>query len=105
MPGLLLHIGAYATCSHGGQLEVISVNSNVMVSGQPAVTVSDQYLISGCSFTIGVKPQPCVTVKWLNCATRVFINGSPAVLQTSIGMCESIEQIPQGELTSKIHVD
>jgi hypothetical protein len=102
MSGLLLNVGAYATCPHGGKLEVVSSNPNVMVCAQPAVTIGDQFLISGCSFTIGVKPQPCVEAKWLNCATRVFINGSPAVLQTSIGVCESIEQIPQGMLTLKL---
>jgi hypothetical protein len=37
-----------------------------------------------------------VRVQWLVPATRVFVNGQPAILQTSAGLCLSAEQIPQG---------
>jgi hypothetical protein len=32
-------------------------------------------------------------------ATRVFVNGQPVILQTSTGLCQSAEQIPQGPPT------
>jgi len=44
----------------------------------------------------GTKPQPCIRVQWLVPATRVMVNGSPAILQASSGMCFSAEGIPQG---------
>jgi hypothetical protein len=37
-----------------------------------------------------------VTVRWTAPATRVFINGLPALLGTSAGIGTSVEQIPQG---------
>jgi hypothetical protein len=32
-------------------------------------------------------------------ATRILINGQPAILQASTGLCQSVEQIPQGPPT------
>ena len=103
MPGFLLHVGAVALCPHGGQVSIISSNTRVLVSGQPVATFSDTYTVAGCPFQVpvpgGTKPQPCVKVQWLVPATRVFVNGQPAILQTSSGICQSAEQIPQGPPT------
>ncbi len=100
MPGFLVHVGASIMCPHAGQVSVISANSRVMVSGQPVATMSDSYMVAGCPFQIpigvGTKPQPCVTVQWLEPALRVRVNGQPAILSGSLGLCQSIEQIPQG---------
>ena len=99
MPGPLFHVGAAAICPHAGQVTTISTNSRVLVSGQPVATLSDIYQIAGCAFTVGTKPQPCLSVRWLAPATRVLVNGQPAILQTSSGICQSAEQIPQGPPT------
>ena len=97
MPGFLLHVGATVICPHGGQVTIISTNTRVFVGGQPVATQSDAYTVAGCAFTVpGPKPQPCVTAKWLVPAVRVTVGGKPAVLQTSTGICQSAEQIPQG---------
>jgi hypothetical protein len=42
------------------------------------------------------KPQPCAIVQSLVPSTRIKIMGVPVVLQTSQGLCRSVEQIPQG---------
>jgi uncharacterized Zn-binding protein involved in type VI secretion len=99
MPDLLYHVGATAICPHSGQVTVASTNSRVLVSGQPVATMGDTFMIAGCPFTIGPKPQPCIKVQWLMPATRVFINGQAAILKTSTGICQSAEQIPQGPPT------
>jgi uncharacterized Zn-binding protein involved in type VI secretion len=100
MPGPLFHVGAAAICAHGGQVTVISSNSRVLVSGMPVATMGDTYVVAGCAFTVPPgKPQPCVKVQWLVPATRVMVNGQPALLQTSTGLCQSAEQIPQGPPT------
>lgn len=103
MPGLIYHVGASAICPHGGQITVISTNTRVLVSGQPVATMGDTYVIAGCPFTVPAgpapKPQPCIKVQWLVPATRVLVNGQPALLQTSTGLCLSVEQIPQGPPT------
>ena len=94
-------------CPHGGSMTTIPSNTRVMVSGQPVATMVDTSTIAGCPFQIpigtGTKPQPCVTVQWLVPATRVTVNGQPALLQTSTGLCKSAEQIPQGPPTITVN--
>lgn len=93
----LLHVGATIMCPHAGQVSVVSSNTRVLLGGQPAATASDTFMIAGCPFQTPVpKPQPCMTVRWISPAVRVKINGQPALLQTSSGLCNSAEQIPQG---------
>lgn len=97
MPSFLLHVGATVLCTHAGSVTIIPTNNRVLVSGQPVATLNDTYTVMGCPFTLpGPKPQPCVTVRWLQPATRVRVNGQPVILQTSTGICQSAEQIPQG---------
>jgi hypothetical protein len=97
MSGFVLHVGATALCPHGGPVSVISSNARVRVGGQPVATLADTYTIAGCAFTVpGPKPQPCVVVQWLVPASRVRVGGQPVILQTSSGLCQSAEQIPQG---------
>lgn len=96
MAGFLFHVGATAMCPHAGQVQVISSNTRVLVNGMPAATLGDTYLVAGCPFTVGPKYQPCVKVQWMVPSARILINGQPAILQTSTGLCQSPEQIPQG---------
>jgi uncharacterized Zn-binding protein involved in type VI secretion len=97
MSGFLLHVGATALCPHGGQVTVMSSNARVKVGGQPVATLNDTYTIASCAFTVpGPKWQPCVKVQWLLPSIRVRVGGQPVVLQTSNGLCQSAEQIPQG---------
>jgi hypothetical protein len=100
MPGTLYHVGASASCPHQGQIAVVSSNTRVLVNGMAVATVADMFQIAGCVFTVPPgKPQPCMSVRWLVPATRVVVNGSPALLQTSTGLCLSAEQAPQGPAT------
>ena len=95
-----MHVGAVFTCPHAGTGQTISTNTRVLVNGMPVATMVDQFVIAGCPFQIpvgaGTKPQPCVKVLWAVPATRVLVNGQPPVLATSGGVCQSVEQIPQG---------
>jgi len=102
MPGLLVHVGATGLCTHGGQTSFVTSNTRVLVSAQPVLTVTDMFTIAGCPFTLPTtppKPQPCVTGRWLVPATRVLVNGQPAIVQSSSSLCQSAEQIPQGPAT------
>jgi len=97
MPGFILHIGASMICPHGGQISAISSNTQVTVGGgQIAATAADNFIVTGCIFNISSVPHPCITAKWLVNATRVLINGQPAVLNDAIGICQSADQSPQG---------
>ncbi len=83
----LLHQGATVLCTHGGQAMPVTASLRVKLGGQPATTLAHTYSISGCPFTTpdGV-PKPCVTVQWTTPATRVRIEGQPALLSTSQGI-------------------
>ena len=98
MPGPLYHVGAVAICPHGGQITTISTNVRVLVSGMPVATLTDTSLVAGCAFTIP-PPQPCIRVQWLVPAARVLVNGQPALIQSSLGLCLGPTQAPQGPAT------
>lgn len=99
MGAFLVHVGSTIMCPHAGSVSIITSNSRVFVSNQPVATQNDMFIVAGCPFTVGTKPQPCITAKWLVTATRVKINGQPAILQSSSGICQSPEQAPQGPPT------
>lgn len=96
----LTHVGFTAMCPHGGQVQVVPGNARVKLGGQPAASLADQFLISGCPFTLPpAVPSPCVTIQWVVPATRVMLGGQPAILQTSTGLCLAATQAPQGPPT------
>lgn len=107
MPGFLLHVGAGMQCFHAAPATVTPTQPRVLVSGQPVTTINPTAIVAnvvGCVFQIpigtGTKPQPCVTVKWTMPSTRFLVSGLPAALVpspgTGPGICQSVEQIPQG---------
>jgi hypothetical protein len=100
MPGPLLHVGATIMCPHGSPAQLISTNTRVLVGGTPVAVLTDNTVVAGCPFQIpvgaGTKPQPCVKVQWMVGATRLLVNGQPALLALSTGIAQSPEQIPQG---------
>jgi uncharacterized Zn-binding protein involved in type VI secretion len=59
----------------------------VKAGGQPIVTQQDMYSISGCPYTPGPSPVPCVTGQWVSAATRVKAGGMPVILQDSQAVC------------------
>jgi hypothetical protein len=91
-----LHVNVTVSCPHGGRASYLPTSPRANLSGQPAATVAGTWLIAGCPFTVGTKPQPCVTIRWVTPAARVTVAGSPVVTQASTGLCLSAEQVPQG---------
>jgi hypothetical protein len=96
MPGALVDQSSIFTCPHGGQVTSISTNPRVTINGVPVATMNDQFLVAGCVFAVGPKPQPCVKVQWLMPATRITVMGAPVILSPEPGICQSAEMIPQG---------
>jgi hypothetical protein len=96
MGAFILDMGCTISCPHGGQAEVIPGNTQVNVGGNFALLVEDTMLISGCSFTVGNVPQPCLTIQWTAPAASVSVNGTPVLLQTSVGLCLNEDDLPQG---------
>jgi hypothetical protein len=84
-------------CTHAAPVQTISSNARVLVNGLPVATLADQYLVTGCPFTLpSATPSPCVRVQWLTPAVRVLVNGIPPILNTSMGLCLNPAQVPQG---------
>lgn len=96
MPGHLLDAGLSITCPHGGTGTPSPTVTRVTLGGRAPLVASDVVSIAGCAFTISGAPSPCVRVQWLAPATRVRIEGSPALLSSSVGLCLSAAGAPQG---------
>lgn len=94
MPGPLLPITAVGVCPHGGQLKIVSTNTRVLVGGLPVAVATDTFIVAACTFVLVLVPKPCVTARWLAPATRVFVNGQPALLLTSGAVSVSADQAP-----------
>lgn len=86
MPAPALHLGAVVMCSHAGQTMPVAPFPRVLLSGQPAVTLSSPYAIAGCALT-GTGSPPCATGQWLVGATRVLAGGVPIASMTGSSTC------------------
>ncbi len=97
MAGQTLNTKTKIKCPHGGSVQIVSLNQRVSADSESAALMNDQFIITGCPFTIppGV-PSPCVKVQWLVGDMRVKVNGTPTLSTTSIGLCLSAQQVPQG---------
>src|SRR5262249_52838425 len=82
-------------CPHGGQLALFTSNASVTAAGAPVLLESDQHLVTGCAFTVGVKPSPCVRVTWAAGSVKSSVGAKP-LTQSSLGTCYSPEGAPQG---------
>ena len=86
MPAPLLHFGATVLCSHAGQATVVSPFPRVLLSGQPAVTLTSQYVIAGCALSTTTTP-PCVTGQFIVGAVRVLAGGAPLATMIGQSLC------------------
>ena len=92
----LLDAATQVICPHGGQGIATPSNQKVLLGGSPALVSTDQVTIAGCSFNVSGSPSPCLSVQWLAPATRVTVNGTPALLSTSVALCTNAAAVPQG---------
>jgi hypothetical protein len=86
MPAPILHLGAIVLCSHAGQATPLAPFARVMLSGQPAVTISSPYAVAACALT-GTPNPPCVTAQWVVGAARVLAGGMPVLTLMASSVC------------------
>jgi hypothetical protein len=86
MPAPVLHLGATVLCSHAGQATPLSPIPRVLLSGQPAATITVPYGIVGCALT-GTPNPPCATGQWTSGAVRVTAGGVPLATMTGMSTC------------------
>lgn len=99
MAGHSITTMASLTCPHGGTVQVISTNTRASADGAPLALQADTFVVTGCPFQIPAAvpvPSPCVTVRWLVPDTRVTASGQATLSRSSVGMCLSAAQVPQG---------
>ena len=86
MPAPALHLGAVVLCSHAGPATPLAPFPRVLLSGQPLVTLSSPYAVTGCALT-GTSAPPCVTSQWLTGAVRVLAGGVPVASMAGSSTC------------------
>lgn|SRR6185369_7180280 len=88
MANYLLHSGATVQCMHAGQAQPTASNARVKVGGQPIVTQSNSYTVSGCTMPSPTAGNgPCVSAQWVSAATRVKAGGTPVLTKDSQAVC------------------
>ena len=68
----------------------------VQLGGQPAVTVSAAYVVTGCALPPNAGG-PCASAQWTKTATRVTLGGVAALLMDSKSTC-----IPTGSPLNQV---
>ena len=69
-----------------------------VVFDAPVLRSSDTFTVAGCPFVIGTVPSPCVSVQWVQTASRVQAGGDFVLNQASVGLCLGATQAPQGSV-------
>ena len=87
--------GSTVMCPHGGQAQLPTSNTEVLIDGAPALLQTDIHPVLGCAFA-PVSPSPCTSIRWVSASTQVKVRGVPVLLQNSVGLCLSAAQVPQG---------
>ena len=102
MAGNTITVASTLQCPHGGRVQIITANTRAAVDGSFIATGADTFVVTGCPFQIPATPpipSPCVSVQWIVPDTRVRVNGNPTLSQSSVGLCLSAAQLPQGPVT------
>lgn len=76
-------------------MTAVPSNSRV-IADAPILLLSDTCMIAGCPFVVAGVPSPCLTVQWVVGTTRTTIGGTPALNESSVGLCLAATQAPQG---------
>jgi len=82
MSDALLTAGATVQCQHTGSASPTRPQPRVKLGGQPVVTVSSPYVVSGCKHD-----PPCVSAQYVTAAARVKSGGQPLLLRGSQAIC------------------
>jgi len=92
----LLNTSSIMMCPHGGSVSVISSNTRVMAAGDPVLRASDTFLIAGCPFIVGIVPNPCVQVQWVQPDSGSQVLSDFTLSEESVGLCIADDMAVQG---------
>jgi hypothetical protein len=94
----LLNASSMLMCPHGGTVTIITSNTQVMAGGDYVVRSSDTFIIAGCPFILGLLPQPCVQVQWVQPAARSQVLDDFTLTEDSVGLCIADDGAVQGTI-------
>lgn len=102
MAGKTITIQSVLQCPHGGMVQIVTTNTRASAESGFIPTTADTFIVGGCPHQIPAAvpiPSPCVTVQWIVGDTHVKIGGNPTISQSSVGICLSAANLPQGPVT------
>lgn len=100
MPGKVVTTASTVLCQHGGTAQLQTANTKTHCDGSPALLESDVHPVTGCPFTLpNGKPSPCVRIEWTPANTPAPVQGTPVVVESTVGKCINAEGAPQGVAT------
>ena len=67
-----------------------------LINGQLPLMLNDMYFVAGCPFFVGESPSPCLRVIWTTASVTKLIGGVPVLINTSLGISQSMSGVPQG---------
>lgn len=77
-------------CPHGGVVTHIPMTvTSYRVNGYPPMLMTDQFIVSGCPFSVGGMPAGCQNVQWVNGSTLLYVKGVPVLTSACVGLCYS----------------
>jgi hypothetical protein len=94
MPALLT-AASVMMCPHGGTVTTTPGSTRATIDA-PILRGSDTFVVAGCTFAPGGAASPCVSVNWVQTATRVQHGGDFVLTEASVGLCVAGTQAPQG---------
>jgi hypothetical protein len=94
-----LTIASGLQCPHGGTVKPKTRNTRVKADGNFVCRSTDNFLISGCTYRIGVVPHQCRRVKWDVHAEHHRSHGDPSLTEDSVGYCLADDGAMQGVVT------
>ena len=99
MTGFSITTASQLKCPHGGTVTIVSSNVRSKANGAPLALATDVFTIAGCPFQIPAVvpiPSPCITVQWIVTDMRSKTGKMATLSQSSVGLCLSAMQVPQG---------
>jgi hypothetical protein len=84
MPGPLVEATAAVTCPHGGKVTPQRTSARVSIGGAPATTSAGPWSVA-CP--LQPPATPCTLATFAPGALRVLIEGQPAILADTTGLC------------------
>jgi hypothetical protein len=79
-------------------VSAVTSNARVKAGGDFALRQSDTFTVSGCPFTLGPNPHPCVQVRWVQPAGHSKVAGDFTLTEESVGLCVAADQAVQGRV-------